>query len=66
MLSTIYGIQGIMTRVVGTWIFSHPGHPGIESGAGHDAAHVVIACAVLGPLVLVLGAWFLDRARNRR
>jgi hypothetical protein len=65
MLSTIYGTQGLLTRALGTWASLHPGHPGIESDMGHDAAHLAIVCAVLGPVVLMGVAWLRERARVR-
>jgi hypothetical protein len=32
---------------------------------GHDAAHLAIVCAVLGPVVLMGVAWLRERARVR-
>jgi hypothetical protein len=66
MLSTIHGIQGLMTHVVGAWGGFHPGHPGIESELGHGVAHLAILCAVLGPMALMTGAWLRGRARSGR
>ena len=65
MLTTIYGTQGLLTRVLGAWVSLHPGHPGIESDMGHDAAHLAIVCAVLGPVVFMAGAWLRERSRTR-
>lgn len=32
---------------------------------GHDAAHLAIVCAVLGPVVFMAGAWLRERSRTR-